>query len=255
MTDHDVVPVQPELPMAAITSASMPRLFELAVQKGAEGVEILERLVALDERMSARRAAQDFAEAMARFKEACPPIPRRTENTQFKVTRNGTSQPRRYATLEDIEATVRGPLGACGLSFRWGDSKMESGNLTLACIVSHVGGHSVASSVVLPVESRAGCSEAQKYGAVMTYAQRYSLIQALGLTTCDEDVDGNAEPEERVTPTQVDILEEMIGRCPPATNDRLLAWTNEQWGATTLDDLPASAFDAVCAKLATKVAK
>lgn len=255
MTEHQVVQV-PEgeaQPMAALTLTSMPRLFELAVQKGSEGVEMLERLMALDERMSARRAAQEFAEAMARFKDTCPAVPRRTENEQFKVTRNGMKVSRRYATLEDTEATVRGPLGQCGLSFRWGDSKLEGGVLTLACIVSHVGGHSVSSSVSLPVESRAGCSEAQKYGAVMTYAQRYSLIQALGLTTCDDDVDGNAEPEAAITPEQVLVLEDMIGRCPDGTRARLLKYTGETWGADTLEKLPASQYETLRGDLEKKL--
>lgn len=234
-------------------AASMPRLMELAIQS--DKVDALERLVALDERMSARRAAQEFAEAMARFKHTCPAVPRRTENAQFKVTRNGTQQARRYATLEDIEATVRGPLASCGLSFRWGDSRMEGGNMTLACVVSHVGGHSVSASVTLPVESRAGCSEAQKYGAVMTYAQRYSLIQALGLTTCDEDTDGaeNPAPEEKITPNQVDVLIALLEQRPPGSLDRLLAWTSEQWGAKTLDGIPAAQFEWLRADLEKKI--
>ena len=236
--------------LAALTPTTMPELFRLAVSKGQEGVAILERLVALDERMSARRAAQDFAEAMARFKETCPPVPRRTENTQFKVTRNGTQVPRRYATLEDIEATVRGPLGACGLSFRWGDSTIAGGNMTLQCIVSHAGGHSVTSSVVLPVESRAGCSEAQKYGAVMTYAQRYSLIQALGLTTCDDDTDGASdEPAVPITPEQVEALEALIDQRPAGSRARLL----EYLGIDKLEAMPASRFDELKTSLERKI--
>ncbi len=243
--------------MAALEPAAMPRLFELAVQKGPEGVEILERLVALDERMSKRRAEQEFSEALMRFKSSCPAIPRRTENSQFSVTRNGMKVARRYATLEDIEATVRGPLGQCGLSFRWGDSKMEGATMTLACIVSHVGGHSVSSSVTLPVESRAGCSEAQKYGAVMTYAQRYSLIQALGLTTCDEDTDGATDVDDsaKVSPDQVLTLLDLIDRCPPGTGDRLTKYISEKWGAKTLDGIPAARYEEIERGLKAKVSK
>ncbi len=214
------------------------RLMELAIK--ADKVDALERLVALDERMSARRAAQEFAEAMAKFKETCPPVPRRTQNSQFFVTKNGSKSPRMYATLEDIEATVRGPLAACGLSFRWGDSRLEGGMLHLTCIVSHVGGHSVSSGVVLPVESRAGCSEAQKFGAVMTYAQRFSLIQALGLTTCDEDADGAAGGlKDYVTPAQVEVLEALIDQRPAGSRDRLLQYL----GIETLEEVPADRFE------------
>lgn len=229
---------------------NMPRLMELAIREGK--IDALERLVALDERMGARRAAQEFAEAMTKFKEICPPVPRRAENSQFAVTRNGTKQARRYATLEDIEKTVRGPLGQCGLSFRWGNAKVENGAMTLPCIVSHIGGHSVEASVTLPLESRAGCSEAQKYGAVMTYAQRYSLVQALGLTTCDEDDDGNAPDgglSGFITPQQVDVLEALLGQRPDGARARFL----EYLGVSTLEEVPADRFEHLKRLLEAKI--
>lgn len=229
---------------------NMPRLMELAIREGK--IDALERLVALDERMGARRAAQEFAEAMTKFKEICPPVPRRAENSQFSVTRNGTKQARRYATLEDIEKTVRGPLGQCGLSFRWGNAKVENGAMTLPCIVSHIGGHSVEASVTLPLESRAGCSEAQKYGAVMTYAQRYSLVQALGLTTCDEDVDGEGivEPEGFVTPAQVEVLEALLQQRPDGSRARFLKYL----GIAELEQVPASRYEELKRDLEAKIA-
>lgn len=236
---------------SGVPSMSMPRLMELAIREGK--IDALERLVALDEHLSARRAAQEFAEAMSKFKETCPPVPRRAENSQFSVTRNGTKQARRYATLEDIEATVRGPLGSCGLSFRWGDAIVQAGMLTLPCVVAHVGGHSVVSSVTLPLESRAGCSEAQKYGAVMTYAQRYSLIQVLGLTTCDEDVDGEAPRDPGlagyVTPEQVIELEALLGQRPDGSRAKFLKYL----GIEHMEEIPADRFASLKADLERKI--
>lgn len=228
---------------------NMPRLMELAIREGK--IDALERLVALDERMGARRAAQEFAEAMTKFKEICPPVPRRAENSQFSVTRNGTKQARRYATLEDIEKTVRGPLAQCGLSFRWGNAKVEGGTMTLPCIVSHVGGHSVEAAVTLPLESRAGCSEAQKYGAVLTYAQRFSLVQALGLTTCDEDDDGNAagDPAGYITEQQVEVLEALLGQRPDGARARFLQYL----GVSTLEEIPSDRFDYLKRELERKI--
>ena len=49
-------------------------LMRVALDKGADGVEALERLVALKERAYERMAAQEFADAMALFQEKCPPI-------------------------------------------------------------------------------------------------------------------------------------------------------------------------------------
>jgi len=170
--------------------------------------ETLERLVALHERMEARAAEREFAEAFAAFKAACPPVPRRAENAQFKVTRDGRQESRRYASLEDIEVTVRPHLGKHGLSFRWANLKLDGTLLSIDCVVSHVGGHSISSSATLPFEAKSGANEQQKLGSAMTYAQRYSLIQALGLTTCDEDTD--AEDPTTITEEQAATIEDYL---------------------------------------------
>jgi hypothetical protein len=227
---------------------AMSPLLHLAIEKGVP-VETLAKLVELHERVAAREAAKAFADAMTRFKAACPPVPRRAENTQFHVTRGGVKVARRYASLEGIEATIRGPASDCGLSFRWGDARVDNGLLTLACIVSHTAGHSEASHVTLPLESRAGCSEAQKYGSVMTYAQRYSLVHAFGLTTCDEDLDGaNGHEVEYVTGEQADAIEALLNRCPPGTLDRMLKYV----GVGTIDEIPAARYTALVSDLEKK---
>lgn len=185
-----------ETPLNRRTDAPLSRpepsiegIIELAVREKMDPAG-LEKLFALSERMGAAKARREFFAAMTAFKSSCPPVPRRTENTQFKVNRDGAMVPRKYASLEDIADTTRGPLTENGLTYRWGDATIKDGAMTLTCIVSHVGGHSEPSAMTIPVESKAGCSEQQKYGTAGTYAQRYSLIQALGLTSCDEDADG-----------------------------------------------------------------
>lgn len=217
------------------SEVSIATILDKAVQSGMS-TESLEKIVTLYERMADRQAEAAFAVAMSQFKSICPPVTKRTENNQFSVTVRGTKQSRRYASLQDIEQTIRAPLGECGLSFRWGDADVSNGVLKLTCIVSHIGGHSKASSVVLPVDSKAGCSDQQKYGIAMTYAQRYSLIQALGLTSCDEDQDGNdPEPEQFITEQQAADLDCLIASVG-AKKDLFLGFM----GVTKLSEIPAS---------------
>ena len=226
------------------------RVLELAIEKGASAGD-LEKLIALHERMQANAARQAFSQAMADFKANCPPIPRRTENSQFSVTVNGVKRPRRYAALEDIEATIRGPLGVHGLSFRWSGSTVAGGKIAMTCIVSHLGGHSESSSVEMQIDSKAGCSDQQKYGAAMTYAQRYSLIQALGLTTCDEDNDGNEAREDPTTigegqAAEIGILIDESG----ADKRRFLAFL----GVQRVEDIKVSQYQLAVSKLREKKA-
>lgn len=210
-------------------------ILDRAVEKGI-AVEAIERLMDLVERTRASQARAAFHEAMARFKETCPPVPRRTENSQFKVTKNGTQKPRNYASLEDIAATINKPAAECGLSYRWGSAKIDAGQLTISCIVSHLSGHSESSEATLPVESRAGCSDQQKMGTAMTYAQRYSLISAFGLTSCDEDDDGEdiAVPKETITESQAADLASMIQETKSDLKKFL-----DLYGVQKIADLPA----------------
>ena len=223
-----------------------------AVQSG-QSAETLTQLVALSERMAATEAERAFTLAMAAFRAACPPVQRRTENAQFKVTRDGRQVNRMYASLDDIAATIRKPLGEHGFSYRWSDAIVEPGKLTLSCVVSHAGGHSKSSSITLPTESKAGCSEAQKVGAILTYAQRYSLINALGLTSCDEDTDGNADAPTEGKISEADLLSLEVALdsiTPPVDVSKF----REFMGVDRLADIPASqvkrAFDAVARRKA-----
>lgn len=232
--------------MLATQEVPISAILANAVERGAD-IAVLERLVSLHERVLASKAREAFHVAMAAFKADCPPIPRRTENSQFKVTLNGVARPRKYAALEDIAATISGPLGKNGLSFRWGDAKIEGGTMTLSCIVSHVGGHSESSSVQMPIESSAGASIQQKHGIADTYAQRYSLIRVLGLTTCDEDDDGNAAPAPKVSEEQVANLDAALVSVG-VDRKRFLAWLRVE----TLADIPAARYAECMAKIESK---
>jgi len=219
-----------------------------AVQSGMSA-ESLTQLVALSERMAATQAEQAFTVAMAGFRAACPPVERRTENTQFQVTRQGVKQNRRYASLDDIAATIRKPLGEWGFSYRWSDAVVDAGKLTLSCVVSHAGGHSKSSSITLPTESRAGCSEAQKVGAVITYAQRYSLINALGLTSCDEDTDANADlSPECITDGQAIEIADLLEHSG-ADRGKFLEWAQ----AASIAEIPAAKYDSVLTALRRRI--
>jgi hypothetical protein len=217
-------------------SPTIELILSQAVQAGRTGAELKE-LLDVFERLNAKKAEQAFNAAFAKFKAECPPIRRRSENAQFQVTRNGVKRASRYAALEDIDADTRESLTNNGLSCAWGDAVVTGDSITMHCFVYHEAGFSRSSGVTLPHESKAGASPQQKYASTITYLQRYSLIAALGLTTCDEDDDGN----EPGGPT---ITEEQAGHL-----DKLLAETGSNSTAfmkfakvTRLLDIPASRY-------------
>jgi len=99
--------------------------------------------------------------------------------------------------LDQIAGIVGPILSDLGISYSW-DSAVEGETLKCACTLRHSNGYSVSSNFACPTDTRAAMTGAQKFGAALTYARRQSLIQVLGLTTCDPDND--AATEAAMTP-------------------------------------------------------
>lgn len=158
--------------------------------------EALERYFALYEKDRDYRSMQEFNGAMAEFQATCPPV--RKTSTADIVTKSGSRYKYEYAELDEIARTVRPHLQRHGLSYSW-DSSEKEGQLVCVCTVRHANGHFITATFRCPYDSAANMSGAQKSAAALTYARRQSLIQALGLTTCDPDIDGEDNNPEKIT--------------------------------------------------------
>ena len=180
-------------------------LLRLAVEKGAD-VEALERLVGLYERVENRRAATELTAALLNFQADCPPVPH--DATASFSTRAGSGMSYTYATLNRIRLTVNPILHPLGLSYAW-DSEVSERVLVI-CTVRHVAGHSQTARFESPVDARnQALSGAQQHAGTLTFAKRQSLIQALGITTADEDLDGVVAADV-ITNPQYANLEDLI---------------------------------------------
>jgi hypothetical protein len=176
------------------------QLLMKALEKDAS-VDTMERLVALEERLSKRTAAKEFADALAKFQQACPPVPKKSK-ADFSAA--GSRVQYSYAELPDMAAHIAPHLHPLGLSYTW-DSTHDENTMTTVCTLRHVNGHSESSTFSAPLESRAGMSPQQKYGSAGAYGRRQSLVQVLGLTTADPDDD--APTTETITESQAADLQ------------------------------------------------
>lgn len=194
-------------PLVTIHEAapSATALIAQAIEKGL-GVEQLEKLMALHERMEDRQAARDFADAMARFQLECPPIHR--NKTADIASNSGAKFAYKYAELDEIARTVNPILTKHGLSYTW-NMVADATMLTATCILRHANGHSVESIFTLPHATSAGMSPQQKYAAAYTFAQRKSLSAVLGLTTTDDDPDAAQADPTTVTEDQALYLADL----------------------------------------------
>lgn len=188
---------------------SPSQLIMAAIDRGIPA-ESLEKLVALQERMSDRQAAIEFASAMAAFQQECPPI---QHSKEAKITtKTGGSFKYTYAELDEIARKVNPILAKHGLSYSWDSSVDEKGvMLTCTCTVRHINGHvGPPSNFALPIANDSAMSPQQKVGAALTFAQRRTLSSALGLTTTDDDTDAAQVDPTPINDDQLSHLEDLI---------------------------------------------
>ena len=234
---HNVVPLE--------AGGDILGLVRLAIEKGDVGVDVIERLVALQERVSDRAAAAALFEAMSDFQDECPRIAK-SRNARI-ATKKGAKYNYTYASLDDIEKVIRPVLRKYRLSYTW-DSVSGENSIKVTCTVRHVEGASVEGSFTCPTESPMKSSEAQKHGAALTYGRRQSLVSVLGLTTTDDDTDA-AEPRsmEPITDEQLADLEALVAEVKPDA-EKFLAYL----GIDSLATLPAVDYAAAVTALEEK---
>lgn len=183
-------PPPPPNPPRATESQSPQNLIALAIQQGAD-VEKLERLMALSERWNAKQAEAAYYRARSEFQASCPVI-NKSKTVEFNKTKY------KYAPLDEIVETIREPLRATGLSFRWEFNPTTEGGLTVTCIVTHVQGHSERNPMSAEPDDSGAKNRIQQLGSTAQYLQRYTLIGALGITSADTDDDGRSAGELNV---------------------------------------------------------
>lgn len=222
----DAAPAAPE--------AGVSDLVRLAIERGVD-VEVLERLVALQERVTERNARAAFFEALASFQEECPEIPKSA--TAKIATRKGGAYSYSFAPLEAITRTIRPILRRHGLSYSW-DVEPGQGGLHVVCVLRHIEGHEERAMFPVPTGTDAAMSEAQKHGAALTYGKRQSLTSVLGLTTADPDADspaGRPSSSETISDRQAADLSALIDEVG-VDRQRFLRWL----GVSDLAQLRAS---------------
>lgn len=220
---HDVEPFQ--VPQDTGVSA----MLMTAINRGHEPAT-LEKLMDLYERLEAKQAAQAFADAMHRFQSSVPVIQKNRTAGSGRFTYD-------YATLDAIAAAIRPHLAAAGLSYTF-DATVDAGVVTVLCRVRHSGGHMETSTFSAPIDKGASMNDTQKVGSALSYAKRYALISALGLSTGEHDDDGRAAAVEYVTEEQVANLEALIEDVG-AKREGFLKFLK----VGSLDQLPASSYN------------
>jgi hypothetical protein len=129
----------------------------------------------------------NLAIALAAFNLECPKIGKDSANSHFK---------NRYASLDNITDEIKPLLAKHGLSviqMPGGDGEM----FKMTTMLIHVSGEWIESE---PLIMRPVKNDPQGIGSCSTYARRYGLSAVLGLSTGEDDDDGNGASQAPQNP-------------------------------------------------------
>lgn len=150
-------------------------------------VDKMERLFALQERLLARQAETEYAEAKARAQAEMPQIKRTGDNQQTKSS---------YAELDVIAAKVDPIMAKNGFSLSYGTAESHLDNhYRVTCRLRHRGGffedfHADIPADTVGMKGTANKTATHGFGSTMTYGRRYLKLLVWDIATTDDD--GNA---------------------------------------------------------------
>jgi hypothetical protein len=171
----------------AVVPDSSVSLFERLARDPNVGVDAMERLIAMQERIMAinRKAAFDAAYSLMQ-----PEIPVINEHGKIEV--KGTVRST-YAPLEDIHDVVKPIMARHGFSVRhrteWPEDR--KGIVRIVGILSHAQGHSEETTFEAPMDKSDFRSDIQSMGSTISYGRRYTTMDLLNIATKKADNDGN----------------------------------------------------------------
>lgn len=226
--------IEPELPAATTPMA----MIERAVASGAS-IDTISKLMELEERWQRNQARRDFDEAIAAAKAEIPAIAKNREGHNNK----------RYADFAAIAKVVDPIITKHGLSYRFRTAQTDA-RISVTCILAHRAGHSEESTLAGPADTTGNKNAIQAIGSTLTYLQRYSLVQALGLAASEDDDGSKGGAGETITDAQADQLQALIVETKSDIS-RFLKWA----AVESLSDIPARKFADAVAMLQAKKGK
>ncbi len=158
-------------------------LMALAVEKGSS-IEYLEKLMILQTEWEKKEAKKSFKFAMANFQSKKPEI-KKTGVVDYEYQGKRTFY--MHAELSEIQKQIDPVLSEEGISYRWEQEDVDN-EIKITCIVSHSDGHEEETYIKAPRDSTGGKNTVQSIGSTIHYLQRYTLVNALGLSVA-EDID------------------------------------------------------------------
>lgn len=236
-TANAPAPMQPMTPMEMLSKA---------VETG-QGIDVLEKLMSLQERWQATQSRRAFDEAIAAAKAKIPVIAKKRK-VKYTTKDAGTIS-YEHEDLGEIADTVNPILAEQGLSYRY-RSVQNANRVSVTCIVTHREGHFEETTLEAENDTSGKKNAIQAIGSTVTYLQRYTLKLALGLAAAKDDDAQASEGPSTVSEAQIKELQALLEAIDATENDaeKFCEWL----GVAKLEEIPATKFKQAHKALDTK---
>lgn len=216
-----------QLPVApyASESAAILNVIERMAMNPEIDPDRIERFIALKERIDAAAAKKAFDAAVSQAKATIPPAEKNATGHNNK----------KYADFYSYAKVVDPIISGLGLSYRFRTAQTD--RITVTCVLTHEGGHAEENSLSGPPDASGSKNAIQAIGSTLTYLQRYTLVQALGLAAGDDDDGKAAGIGNTINEQQRQFLSDLIDKT--GANE---AKFYDFFGVEYLAELPAARF-------------
>ena len=230
------VPLEPE---AVLPEDQTMSVVLVALNKGYTP-ELVEKMMALQERFEANEARKAFHLDLAAFNEVAPAVTKDKTNKAFSDAK--------YTSLGNLLNTYSPVLGKFGLSVSFPTPAQTDTSMTVYCRLSHRTGHSETVSIMGPVAASPVGKESGKKArnplqdikATFTYLRSATCEAVLGVAGTEGTVNDNgntgSSSVEFITEEQAKALNKELAAFPDEGKAFL-----EFIGAETVDTISAGA--------------
>jgi hypothetical protein len=208
----------------------------------------LERLLAIQERVNAKRAEDDFNIAMSAAQSEMGPVSTDASNPQTHS---------RYATYGKLDRALRPIYTRHGFALSFGEEETpKAEHVRVVCYVTHRGGFTRVYHRDMPADGKGAkggdvMTKTHASGAAQSYAMRYLLRGIFNVAVGEEDSDGNLQQRgPTITDAQVADLEALMDEVGIVGERKAKAM--QVWQVAKLDEILVKNYAAVVKSVEAK---
>ena len=246
---NEIVKHEAEKPMAISPQAdALMAMLSDPEKINSMDVDKLDRLMAMAERLQAKRNEQAFNQAMADVQAKMKRVRADASNPQTRS---------KYASYAALDRELR-PIytdGGFALSFDTGEAPQPD-MVRVICYVTHDSGFSRTYHVDMPADGKGAkggdvMTKTHATGSAMSYGMRYLLKLIFNVAVGEDDDDGNRAALPSITEDQLKDLECLIEEVG-ANKHGFLKYCTQMFGVRELSELCAKDYPAAVAALEKK---